>query len=227
MGLTKFEKLFISLRYYLLAAAKFDPSYKYALDALEFAKEIHVGTRKDGFTPEFQHQLEIAHFIRTLDIRFPAATIAVVLLHDVLEDYSNKPPFVTKEQIYARFGQQIGDACVLISKEYQGVKVPTQEYYDQMALCPICSIAKGGDRVHNQSSMANVFTKTKQLSYIDETVNYVLPMLKVARRIHFDQESAYENIKFVLQSQITFVHAYNKNEERNEKALNDLARTIT
>ena len=209
---TTFEKLFISLRYYLISAAKVDKSYIPALNMLEFAKDIHVGTRKDGCTPEFQHQLEIAHFVRTLsDLRNPALVIGLTLGHDILEDYSNKFPFVTYEQIVDIAGRELADETMIISKEYKGVKLPTEEYYAALAKTPNGSIAKGGDRIHNQSSMANVFAKHKQLSYVDETENFVLPMLKIARRKFFDQEAAYENIKFILQSQKTFVRAYLNN----------------
>lgn len=209
---TTFEKLFISLRYYLISASKFDKSYIPALNMLEFAKDIHVGTRKDGCTPEFQHQLEIAHFIRTLssNLRNPGLVIGLSLGHDILEDYSNTGPYVTHEQIANICNQEMADEILIISKEYKGVKLPIEQYFANLAKTPHGSIAKGGDRIHNQSSMANVFTNHKQLSYIEETKNYILPMLKHARRSFFDQEAAYENIKFVLKSQMTFVTAYNK-----------------
>lgn len=207
---TTFEKLYISLRYYLISAAKFDKSYVPALNMLEFAKDVHVGTRKDGSTPEFQHQLEIAHFIRTLseNLRNPALVIGLCLGHDILEDYSDKAPFVTYEQVVDISGQEMADEIMIISKEYKGIKLSTEEYYRNLANTPHGSVAKGGDRIHNQGSMANVFTSQKQLGYVDETENFVLPMLKIARRKFFDQEAAYENIKFVLKSQGTFVRAY-------------------
>ena len=207
---TQFEKLFISLRYYLIAMAKTDKSYIPTLNMLEFAKDVHVGVRKDGATPEFQHQLEIAHFIRTLsdNLRNPALVIGLCLGHDILEDYSNKAPFVTFEQVVDISGHEMADEIMIISKEYKGIKLSTEEYYRNLARTPHGSIAKGGDRIHNQGSMANVFTTNKQLGYVDETENFVLPMLKIARRSFFDQEAAYENIKFVLKSQNTFVKAY-------------------
>ena len=207
---TTFEKLYISLRYYLISAAKFDKSYVPALNMLEFAKDVHVGTRKDGSTPEFQHQLEIAHFIRTLseNLRNPALVIGLCLGHDILEDYSDKAPFVTYEQVVDISGQEMADEIMIISKEYKGIKLSTEEYYRNLANTPHGSVAKGGDRIHNQGSMANVFTSQQQLGYVDETENFVLPMLKIARRKFFDQEDAYENIKFVLKSQGTFVRAY-------------------
>lgn len=210
----KFSKLFISLRYYLLGASKFDDSFKIALEALEFAKDIHTGFRKDGFTPEFQHQLEIAHLIRTLNVHQLAITIAVVLLHDVLEDYSEVYPYVTYQQLLEKFGKTVADCCLTLAKVYKGVKIDNAEYYTNITNCPICSIAKGADRVHNQSSMAHVFTREKQSSYVKETDDFVLPMLKEARRKFFIQEAAYENLKFILNTQKSFVTANEK--ERNE-----------
>lgn len=212
-NLNTFNKLFVSLRYYLLGAAKFDASYKKTLEMLEYAKDIHVGTRKDKVTPEFQHQLEIAHYVRTLSpsLKNPALTIGLGLGHDLLEDYSDKFPFVTYEQIVTRFGTQYADEMMLISKEYKGKKITTEEYYANMAKSQYCTIAKGADRINNQGSMGGVFNPAKQMGYVDETETFILPMLKNARRTFFEQESAYENIKFVLKSQITFVKAAHRN----------------
>lgn len=55
-----------------------------ALIALEFAKKRHVGTRKDGVTPEFDHQISIALFALTLpSIQYQEELIATIMLHDV------------------------------------------------------------------------------------------------------------------------------------------------
>lgn len=51
----------ISLRYFLQGA-----EYFLALEAMQFAQQYHRGVRKDGVTPEFDHQISIAHFVRTL-----------------------------------------------------------------------------------------------------------------------------------------------------------------
>ena len=208
----KFNKLFISLRYYLIGRAKVDKSFVPAIELLEFSKDIHVGKRKNG-DPEFQHQLEIAHLMRTLEgnLRNPALVLATVFGHDLLEDYSNKAPFVTYEEVQAIAGSEVADELMIISKEYKGVKKSNEEYYAGLILTPHGSIAKGGDRVHNHSTMTAAFSHAKQLSYVQETEDFVLPMMKEARRKFFDQEAAYENIKFILQSQMTFVRAYLKN----------------
>jgi hypothetical protein len=58
--------------------------------------------------------------------------------------------------------------------------------------------------------MVNVFTNKGQLWYIEETEEYIIPMLKKARRKFIEQESVYENIKHVLLSQIELIKIIHK-----------------
>jgi hypothetical protein len=87
-----------------------------------------------------------------------------------------------------------------MTKVYQGVN-PNNEYYAKMIDCPITSLAKGFDRVHNLMSMLGGFTVEKK-NYINETLEYTVPMLKLGRRNFPMQESVYENIKFIMTNQI-------------------------
>lgn len=193
MSATKHEKYLISLKYWLIGRKYFK-----AVEALEFAARHHTGTRADGITPELFHQLSISHYVRTLkNLRDMEASIILSLLHDVREDYD-----VSDADIRDRFGDTIAHSVFLLSKELDGVKKPTDEYYMSMRTDPYASIVKGSDRIHNHQSMPGVFSKTKQAKYILETETYIIPMLKAARRNFPDQEEAYQNIKHVLTSQI-------------------------
>jgi len=196
--MTNYEKLKLSLRYWLIGR-----QYHDAVEALEFAGEYHTGVRKDGLTPEFEHQIRIAHYVRTLEpsLLNPEDTITASLLHDVVEDHP-----VPIDTIYRKFGQTVGGAVDLLTKS-KGKD--TNEYYKQMETNAIASIVKGADRMHNVQTMRGVFTYEKQQRYIDEVVGYILPMLRNARRNYPQQEAAYENIKHVLRSQIDFVIALN------------------
>ena len=64
-------------------------------------------------------------------------------------------------------------------------------------------LVKAADRFHNHSSMGNAFSITKQLSYLRETEDLVLPMIKAASRAFPLQEPAFENAKLALRSQIS------------------------
>ena len=199
--MTKFEKRKLVLRQQLIGAGYFD-----ALTAMEFANKFHTGTRKDGATPEFDHQICIALYALTLpDVRYREETIATIMCHDVREDYA-----VTHGEIIELFpmdtdkAERIAQAVDRMTKEYRGQRRDEQQLFDLMADDPIASLAKGCDRIHNLQSMIGVFTPEKQRKYIEEVKVLFLPMLKKARRNFPYQVMAYENIKFVLNSQMEF-----------------------
>jgi (p)ppGpp synthase/HD superfamily hydrolase len=191
--MTDYEKKRISLRYFLLGAG-----YYKAADAMEYAGSVHTGFRKDGITPEFAHQIEIAHYMRTLlpSLMYPEDTLAAILLHDTTEDYN-----IPHALIADRFGERVGQAVYLLDKNG---KTP-EAYYSGNARDPIASVAKGGDRIHNVQTMVNVFTIEKQHRYLREIDDHFLPMLKAARRLFPQQEAAYENIKHVLTTQTELI----------------------
>lgn len=203
------QKSFISVRYWLQGRA-----WHTALEALEFAHAFHLGKRKDGVTPEFQHQLSIVYFVRTLEnhLMFPEETIAACCLHDTPEDAD-----IGFEEVSAKFGSKISDAVKLLTKKHRGYKKPTDVYYREIADCEIASVVKGADRVNNIQTMIGVFTLAKQEEYIRETADYVLPMLKAARRKHTRQEPAYENIKIMLQNQIALIQAVHQAQDLGKR----------
>lgn len=194
--MTPFKKREISMRYWLLGRG-----YHLAVTAMEFAASYHTGTRKDGVTPEFDHQISIAHYVRTLpDLMNVEETLCVVFLHDVREDFD-----VTDAEIRGRFGGTVADAVESMTKTFRGRKKNTETVFDQIGNDSIASIAKGADRIHNHQTMAGVFSIEKQKQYIEETETYFLPMLKHARRLFPQHEPAYENVKHVLLSQIGLI----------------------
>ena len=183
----------IALRHWLLGREW----YK-AAEAMTFAEDYHNGLRKDGVTPEFSHQVSIALYVSTLTphLLFPEATMTTVFLHDVCEDYE-----VPVSEIEARFGAQVAGATWAMTKVFKGVKRAQAEVKAAQETCPIASVVKGADRIHNQSTMAGVFTPTKIGEYLTETSDYILPMLKVARRTFPSQDGAYQNERVILNTQ--------------------------
>lgn len=196
--MNEYDKKKLSLRYWLLGK-----EYYTAVEALEYAASFHTGTRKDGVTPEFQHQIEIAHYVRTLNVQYPELTIAACLLHDVREDYG-----VQDAELRRRFGDTLTNECIILDKNGK----TKDAYYGGCSSSVISSIAKGADRIHNLQSMAGVFTHEKQQRYVNEVRDHFFPMLKAARRLFPRQESAYENIKHLLTSQIQLIEAVIKND---------------
>lgn len=197
--LESYKKQSIAIRYFMLGR-----KFYTAVGAMDFASEYHVNTRKDGVTPEFMHQVEIANYVRTLpldDVMLQDVLIAV-FLHDVHEDYN-----VSFALLVEKFGAVHATNSVTISKIRDGQKISQNKYYADLTLDPVLAIAKGADRVHNVTSMHTAFTPAKQLRYITDTEQHVMPMLKTARRKFPEQEAAFENIKHVLMSHIELIRA--------------------
>ncbi len=201
----KLKKEIVSIRYWLLGK-----EFYTALRAMEFAMRYHTGKRKDGVTPEFSHQIKIVHYIRTLmpHLIDPETTLIVIFLHDLIEDYG-----IARDTLKRMFGEKASHAVWLLSKSFKGGKKELLHYFDEMADFSVASIGKGCDRIHNNQTMSGVFTVEKQMEYIEETEEYIFPMLKKARRKFPEQEGAYENIKQVLRSQIELIKIIHKERE--------------
>ena len=202
--MSSFEKMRISMRYWLLAKAESDPAWLCAVKALEYGAVRHTGTRKDGVTPEFQHQLAIMHYLRTLHVSlcYPAETLAAAALHDVAEDTG-----VGFEELETQFGARVSSGVRRVTKKHRGLVFAPEPLFAGMAECPIASVVKGSDRINNLQTMLGVFTLEKQKAYCEETRKYFLPMLKAARRNFPEQEPVYENIKLMLNSQLALLDA--------------------
>lgn len=188
-----------ALRYFLMGR-----KYYLALEAWDFAKDIHTGTRKDGVTPEFYHQISMANFARTLEgsLRHPEETFATIMLHDSVEDGD-----VALKLIHDRFGSRVGNATNAVSKVVHGQMRSAEDVRRMIEEDPIASAVKGIDRANNQGSMLGVFSLEKQQEYIAETKDFILPILKTARRRFPDQEPLYENVKHLLTREIRLFEA--------------------
>ncbi len=182
--------------------------YFVAADAMEVVFRLETGTRKDGETPKFHHQLSVARLLTTLEPHFihPQETIAAAFLHDIIEDHGD---VWTQELLADRFGSVVADAVWLLSKKSPEMTRNYDAYFTGMEGCPIASLVKLADRAHNLQTMQGVFTFPKQRAYLNEVDRWFYPMLKAARRNFPRQYPAYENLKITLRNQcrlIEFVH---------------------
>jgi (p)ppGpp synthase/HD superfamily hydrolase len=196
---TKFDKLLISARYWLLGLAEHDPEYFKVIEALEMGLAHHDGHRNGG-DPEFVHQLGIFHYLRTLHkhIKNPKTVYKLVFLHDALEDPNQKTKaFISPYDIEAQFGSEFLEKLRKMSKEIMGQKNMAFSL-DAVFDDEDTSVAKGGDRVDNVTSMIGVFKRARLERYLKETAEEFLPRLKAARRKFASQEAIYENIKMEL-----------------------------
>lgn len=105
------------------------------------------------------------------------------------------------------FGDLVAQATRKVTKTWRGKSFDEDTLFEAMADCPVASVVKGGDRIHNLQSMVGVFTLEKKRSYLEETERQILPMLKRAERNFPEQEPAYKNIRTVLKMQVSLVDA--------------------
>lgn len=193
------KKAQIIIRYWLLAK-----EYYGASRALELAKKYHKGFRKDGKTPELYHPLALAFYLKTISktLLYPEESLLLALIHDLGEDYG-----LAVDVVEQQFGSLCAHAFEKMTKKNEYMKKTTEMYYNALAEDPIASIVKAADRIHNHQSMVGVFSEQKIAEYLTETQEFVLPMIKRARRIFPEQEFAYENAKHMLVSQIEVIQA--------------------
>ena len=178
--------------------------YFTAAEALETVRRLEQGTRKDGVTPKFHHQLSVARLVMTLEphLIHKEETIAAGYLHDILEDHGD---VWSRESLSAKFGPTIADAVWLLTKKYQGAVKDHDRYFDEIAKCSIASVIKLADRAHNLQTMQGVFNSTKQREYLAEVDNFFFTNIRVARRNFPKQYGAYENLKILLRCQVRLV----------------------
>lgn len=186
---TNLEKEIIAARHYMLGARLFD-----AIAAMDAASEIHTHLRRDG-TPEFSHQLFLMHYLRTLNLeaKVESRALSIAFLHDVIEDYDVNV-FTEQFEKYEIAMPIIADV-VLMSKS----GLSCEKYYERLAKGPVeLSLVKGVDRIHNLSTASGAFTKEKLEKYLEETENYVDPLLKLASKRHREFWSPIENCRLTI-----------------------------
>lgn len=197
-----FQKHLVAMRSWLNGTGYFQ-----AAEALEFVKQLEVGFRKDGATPKFAHQLSITHYLATLTPYFsdPEVVMTAGFLHDVMEDHAEWD----FDALSKKFSDNIAVIVWTLSKKTPGITKTPEQYFSAIAECPVASIVKPADRMHNLQSMSGVFTPEKQLAYVAEVEQYFFPMIRAARRNFPRQFMAYENVKMMLQNQIELIKLIN------------------
>lgn len=198
------QRRLIALKYWL-----YGKEYHEALRAFEYNRKLFDGFRKDGVTPEFDHHVSQAQFVRTLlpSLSFPEETVATIFFHDTAEDKGTSFDEIASVFSQPAFGERVAQATWKVTKVFRGEKYDEAKLFKDMSTCPIASIVKGIDRIHNFQTMVGVFSLAKQKQYIEEGVGLFLPMLKEAESRFPAQEAAYKNIRTFLKSQMQLIQA--------------------
>lgn len=193
----QFEKDYTALKHYLIGR-----SYHSTLAAIGIAQKYHTGTRKDGKTPEFHHQVRICFTIIGLrDVEHEEKCLTAAILHDLFEDYD-----VSLEDVRPQL-EKLCDFSELIFHLQLLNKHNTPNIMD-LACDPVASIDKGADNCDNTLTMTGVFSIEKMRDYIARTEREILPMLKEASRNFPNQHFAYASLRTLLKKQLLLARAY-------------------
>ena len=168
--------------------------------ALLFAREKHEGQLRKGpegqREPYITHPLQMASHAIALGLR-EDNLLAAILLHDVCEDCGVEP-----EELPVN--ETVLEAVRLVTRVDGESK---EKYYGQIRENRIATLVKLIDRCHNVSSMAGSFSVEKLKSYIEETRQYVLPLLKKAKDIYPEDSDILFLLKYHIVSVVDSIEA--------------------
>lgn len=163
------------------------------MKAVTYANELHKGQKRDDGADYFDHPVRVCRYLLNHGIRGDV-TLGASLLHDVIEDTP-----ITREELAEIFGEEVAHIVNLLSKKE---KVPAEIYYKDIATDIRAIIIKAADRACNIDDMIDCYTLERLERYINDTKEYVLPMMKNARRIYLEYSDALvafrDHIKGVL-----------------------------
>jgi len=194
LAIAQFEKDYTALKSYMLGK-----EYYKALQAMAFAEQYHIGTRKNGYTPEFHHQISICWTIinlRGID-DLEEHCLALAFLHDVMEDYD-----ISIDEMSQRFGAIIAKDVYVLSKKHRGEVKSMKAYHQELAEKAATIIVKGADNSHNVQSMHDAFTPEKIITYLEDTKNNKLPLLRLGRKRFPKYHFALTGLSFMLKRQV-------------------------
>lgn len=185
------EKMYTYIRGYASGANMHE-----TLKALAFARKKHEGQLRKSGEPYIVHPLTMACNALSLGIR-DDEVVATILLHDVCEDCDvgiQELPVNNR----VRRSVELMTFQLMAGETKDTAKT---RYYNLLLQDRAATITKLVDRCHNVSSMAGTFSKEKLKSYIEETRQFVLPLLRKAKT-SYPEDS---DILFVLKYHITSV----------------------
>ena len=189
------EKLFDETHMYTFVKTRaMSLSLSQTIKALGFARERHEGQFRDGpgGVPYIIHPLTMACHALAMGIE-DDDVLAALLLHDVVEDAGAQI-----EELPA--GEAVREAVRLVSyNSYPGPKEKIKPlYYENIGKNPLACLVKCIDRCSNLSTMAMGFSREKMVTYVEQTEQYVIPLLAAVKN-----EPRWNSAAWLLQYQIT------------------------
>lgn len=197
----QYERDFTALKHYLIGRG-----YHEALKALGIAVRWHVGFRKDKVTPQLHHQVWVCfNFLNTpipgLTRKQEERALSAILLHDVVEDHP-----VTYADLIE---QAISEETVELVRGMTKVNGESDdEFFERLLKHWLLAIMKACDRDNNVMTMQGAFAIPKMKSYIKETRDYILVLLKKASNLFPDYHRSYSALATGIKKQLRIYEGF-------------------
>ena len=164
--------------------------------AIDYALKKHAGQKRktsmftDEPIPYIVHPFIMTCHAHAIGIR-DDVVLTTALLHDVCEDCGIKPEELP-------FSEPVRKAVSLLTKTEKKTDEYQKRYYDAIAGDPTAAIVKIFDRCNNVSAMILGFSKERVIEYINETEQYVYPLIEYVKKNY----RQYYDAVFILNYQI-------------------------
>ena len=174
---------------------------KQTYHALYYMRDKHDGQYRkklkfsDAKVPYIVHPLMMACHAQSMGLT-EDALLAVILLHDVCEDCGVLPEDLP-------FSDEVREAVTLLTKDYDPALTKeenTDRYYTALKENRLAAMVKAIDRCNNVSTMAVSFDDRRLSRYIEETENYVFPVLYKIKQTWPEYNNAVFLIKYQMLS---------------------------
>jgi len=185
------DKMYTFLRGYASGAGLTE-----TMKALSFARTQHAGQFRKSGEAYIVHPLTMACNAVSLGIR-EDDVIAAILLHDVCEDCNVG---IMELPVSGAVRRSVSLLTFMVM-DGESKETAKNRYYNMILEDRAATLTKIIDRCHNVSSMAGTFSREKLVSYIEETRQYVLPLLRKAK----SRYPADADIFFILKYHMTSV----------------------
>ena len=191
------EKMFTYLRGYASGAGM-----KETLKALAFAREKHSGQFRKSGEPYIIHPLTMACNAVSMGIK-EDSVVATILLHDVCEDCDVR----VEDLPVSDTVKYAVDLMTFRVMDGETKEIAKNRYYNMLIQSREACMTKLIDRCHNVSSMAGTFSVEKLKSYIEETRQYVLPLLRKVKNKYPEDANVLFALKYHIVSVVDSIDA--------------------
>ena len=191
------EKMFTYLRGYASGAGM-----KETLKALAFAREKHSGQFRKSGEPYIIHPLTMACNAVSMGIK-EDSVMATILLHDVCEDCDVR----VEDLPVSDTVKHAVDLMTFRIMDGETKEIAKNRYYNMLIQSREACMTKLIDRCHNVSSMAGTFSVEKLKAYIEETRQYVLPLLRKVKNKYPEDANVLFALKYHIVSVVDSIEA--------------------